>query len=178
MVGAFLDHGIDRLLVMNGHTTNSFLIDQVLRKLRREYGVAVASVDLWREIPDSLWTTLYGDKAGDARGHGAEPLTSLAMYLRPQTMRPDLMAPSGACSVFGLPSVGVTGFRFEGMSVRLPVDAHEINADGMLGGDPTLASAEAGKVIFDTLTASCARLVDHLRNCDPRAPVTPVTHDA
>ena len=30
----FMDHGLDRLLVFNGHTTNLPIIDQVTRKLR------------------------------------------------------------------------------------------------------------------------------------------------
>lgn len=177
MVGAFLDHGIDRLLIMNGHTTNSFLIEQVLRKMRREHGVAVASIDLWRAIPEDLWRGLYGDDAGSARGHGAEPLTSLAMYLRPEAMRPDLMRPSVPARVFDRPAIGVSGFRFNGMEVKLPVDAHEINPDGMLGGDAALASPEKGRAIFEALTQSCARLVAHLHTCDPRAPITPVPHD-
>src|SRR5690606_1235014 len=54
MVMAFLDHGLNRILILNGHSTNAALIDETLRALRRRTGVAVASVDLWRSIPDSL----------------------------------------------------------------------------------------------------------------------------
>lgn len=176
MLGAFLDHGIERLLILNGHSTNAFLIDQVLRKLRRERGVAIASVDLWRSIPDSLWTRLYGEKSVAARGHGAEPLTSLAMYLRPETMRPDLMRASSSATAFGLPARGVSGVEFEDMPVSLPLNAEEVNSDGMLGGDPALASAKSGEIIFEHLTSTCARLVAHLRNCDPRAPISAGLH--
>lgn len=171
MLGAFLDHGVERLLILNGHTTNASLIDQVVRRIRRERGVAVASIDLWRSIPDSLWTEIHGDAAGRARGHGGDPVTSVSLYLRPEAMRMDLIRPSGRGRAFGLPMTGTTGIAFEGLAVNLPLDAHEVNADGMLGGDATLASAEAGRRIFDHLVAHCAGFAREFARCDPRLPL-------
>jgi creatinine amidohydrolase len=170
MLGAFLDHGIERLLILNGHTTNSTLIDQVQRKIRRERGVAVASIDLWRSIPDGLWNEIHGGDASRARGHGADPLTSLGLYLYPEKMRPDLIRPSVAAKALGLVETSTAGVRFEGVPVNLPLDAHEVNADGMLGGDALLASAEAGHRIFDHVTGLVARFAAHMRSCDPRRP--------
>lgn len=170
MLGAFLDHGIERLVILNGHTTNSTLIDQVQRKIRRERGVAVASIDLWRSIPDSLWSDIHGPDAARARGHGADPLTSLGLYLYPEKMRADLIRPSTAATAFGLPGASVAGVKFEGAHVNLPLYAHEVNADGMLAGDALLASAEAGARIFDHVTGFVARFVGHMRRCDPRQP--------
>ncbi|MET0529913.1 MAG: creatininase family protein, partial [Microvirga sp.] len=37
----FLDHAIEHLVVFNGHTTNAPLIDQTLRRIRTERGVAI-----------------------------------------------------------------------------------------------------------------------------------------
>lgn len=170
MLGAFLDHGITRLLVLNGHTTNAPLIDQVLRRLRRQTGVAVASLDLWRAIPDPVWTAAHGENAARARGHGADPLTSLGLYLFPDQARPDLIRPSGKAQAHGLPAT-VAGVSFEGAALHLPLNAEEINADGMLGGDATLASAAAGRLFFDHITGTVARLVAHLQRCDPRDPL-------
>lgn len=175
MVGAFLDHGIERVLILNGHSTNASLIDQVLRKIRAERGVAVASLDLWRAIPDDLWIDIHGADAARARGHGGDPVTSVCMHLFPEKMRPDLARPSSRADAFGLPSLGPSGVRFEGVAVNLPLNAHEVNADGMLGGDPALASAAAGKALVAHLTGLGARLVDHLRRCDPRDPMGAMT---
>lgn len=174
VVGAFLDHGIDRLVILNGHSTNAALIDQVLREIRRERGVVVASIDLWRSIPDSLWRELHGDNADRARGHGGDPITSVYLYLFPDLMRPDLIAPATPGRVFGLPTVGAAGVAFEGVAVNLPLDADEVNGDGMLGGDPRLANAETGRAIFEHLTGHCARFVAHFRQCDPRSLAAPV----
>lgn len=170
MLISFLDHGIERLVILNGHTTNSSLIDQVQRKVRRERGVAVASIDLWRSIPESLWSEIHGDRAANARGHGADPLTSLGLYLYPDKMRPDLMRPSIASPAFRLAATTTAGARFEGVQVNLPLNAEEVNADGMLGGDATIASAEAGSRIFEHVTGVVARFVEHMRHCDPRNP--------
>ncbi|WP_172296219.1 creatininase family protein [Pseudoruegeria sp. HB172150] len=167
-VGAFLDHGVERLIVLNGHSTNAALIDQVLRKIRRERGVAVPTINLWRAIPDSLWRDLHGENAGKARGHGGDPITSVYAYLKPDAMRPDLAKPSVRGNAFGLPIAGTAGVTFEEMPVQLPVDADEVNADGMLGGDPELSSPEIGMAIFDHLTTYCARFIEHFRTCDPR----------
>ena len=170
MLGAFLDHGITRLLVLNGHTTNAPLVDQVQRRLRRETGVAVASLDLWRAIPDAVWAQAHGADAARARGHGGDPLTSLGLYLFPEQARPDLIRPSAPARALGLPAT-VSGATFEGAALHVPLNAEEINAEGMLGGDARLASAEAGRVFFDHLTEKVARLVAHLARTDPRDPM-------
>lgn len=171
MLDAFLDHGIDRLLILNGHSTNAPLIDEVARDLRRARGRMIASVDLWRSVPETLWTEIHGPDAARARGHGGDPVTSVSMYLRADQMRPDLMVPARPAQAMGLPAIGVQGVRLDGLAVNLPLDAHELAPDGMLGGDPLLASAKAGRTIFDHLSAHCARVVDLLRQNDPRAGV-------
>ncbi|MFC7705540.1 creatininase family protein [Plastorhodobacter daqingensis] len=169
MVTAFLDHDIRRILILNGHSTNAALIDEVLRDIRRRTGVIVGSVDLWRAIPDALWAQVHGPEAGRARGHGGDPVTSVSMYLRPDAMRPDLMQAARPAQAMGLPAT-VSGVRFEGAALNLPLDAQELFPDGMLGGDPALASVETGRRIVEHLTGHCARLVAHLRGQDPRDP--------
>ena len=170
MLEAFLDHGINRLVILNGHSTNAPLIDEVTRDLRRARGVAVASVDLWRSIPDTLWTEIHGADAAQARGHGGDPVTSVSIYLRPEQMRPDLMAPARPAQAMGLPANGVQGVRLDGLAVNLPLNADELAPDGMLGGDPRLASAVAGRRIFDHLTTHCARVAAMMRQNDPSNP--------
>lgn len=169
VVGAFLDHGLERLVIFNGHSTNAPLIDEVLREIRRKRGVTVASIDLWRSIPDSLWHALHGKDAGRARGHGGDPITSVCLHLFPDVMRPDLKAPATGGEALGLATTGASGVTFDGVQVNLPLDADEVNPDGMIGGDPDLSTPEIGRAIFDHLTAHCARFVTHFAACDPRS---------
>ncbi|WP_299821817.1 creatininase family protein [uncultured Jannaschia sp.] len=174
MVEAFLDHGLDRILILNGHSSNAALIDETLRDIRRASGIAVASIDLWRSIPNELWTRLHGERSDEARGHGGDPITSVCMYLHPERMRPELARPSARGKAFGLPMSGTGGVTFDGVPVNLPLDADEVNPDGMIGGDPALASAEIGRAIFEHLADHCARFAVHMAASDPRNPAGPV----
>lgn len=175
MVESFLDHRIDRVLILNGHSSNAPLIDQALRQVRRRQGVAVASIDLWRAIPDSLWKSLFGDDFARVKGHGAEPITSVYSYLFPELLRPDLTRPSVRGTALGLPMTGPAGITFQGQGVYLPLNATEVNPDGMLGGDPTRASAEIGRALVEHLVGFCADFVGHLAGSDPRDPFA--THE-
>lgn len=168
MTTSLLDHGFERLLLVNGHSGNVSLIDQVARKLRRERGVAIASIDLWRSLPDSLWQKLHGADWAKAKGHGGEPLTSVYTYLFPDLLRPDMIRPSGKGLAMGLPMSGPSGVTFDGLAVNLPLEADEVNADGMLGGDATRASADVGRQVVDHLVGLIAGFTRHLAKCDPR----------
>jgi creatinine amidohydrolase len=173
MVTAFLDHGIDRIVVLNGHSTNAPLIEQVLRRLRRETGVAVAAIHLWQALPPDLWNRLHGKDTPQARGHGADPLTSVYLHLFPELVRMDLAPPPGhapkAARIFGLPTEGVRGVAFGGASVQLPLDVTEVTKNGIMAGDPHLARAAIGAEIVAWLTDFSSRFVAHLRECDPRS---------
>lgn len=169
MITSFLDHGLNRILIVNGHSTNAPLIDEVVRTIRRQQGVAVAWIDLWRSIPDALWTRIHGSNAGRARGHGGDPVTSVSMYLRPDAMGAGPPPPAAVpARALGLPAT-VSGVSFDGLPVGLPLDAHELCPNGVLTGDPGLSSAEAGRLIVEHLVDHCARFVAHLRASDPSA---------
>ncbi|MCO5731578.1 creatininase family protein [Rhizobium sp. SSA_523] len=171
---SFLDHGHERLLIFNGHTTNAPLIDQVCRKLRLEKGVLIPALNIWQSLPESLWNRLYADGAARVRGHGGEPMTSVYMHLFPDLVREGAMrdpAPRG--TVFGLPIGGVSATRFEGLPVQIPLDCTEVDPSGMLGGLASLASAEKGEVIVDHIVSHTARLMRHLAGFDPRHAVQP-----
>jgi creatinine amidohydrolase len=170
VVTAFLDHGIDHLVILNGHTTNAPLIDQAVRGIRRTTGVVVPSINLWQCLPDTVWREIHGADAAAVRGHGGDPVTSAYLHLFPDLVRPDLVRPSGRRPAFGLPTVGPAGVRFEASTVQMPLDCTEINADGMLGGDASRASAAAGARIVAEIVGFCARFVTHFRGCDPRDP--------
>lgn len=170
VVGAFLDHGIDHLVVLNGHTTNAPLIDQALRAIRRDTGVVVPLINLWQCLADDTWRAIHGPDAPAVRGHGGDPVTSSYLHLFPDLVRMDLVQPSVRAPAFGLPTIGPAGVRFEGATVQLPLDCTEVNADGMLGGDATRASAAAGERIVDEIVGTCTRFVRHFRACDPRDP--------
>lgn len=170
MLESLLQHGLHHLLIVNGHGGNAPLISQLARELRREYGVMIPSIDLWTAVPDRLLRELFG--CASVRGHGGEPISSVAMHLFPTLCRPDLRvakAPRG--QVMGLPVRGVSGASFGDLRVNLPLDADEIDPNGLLGGTAELASARAGERLSGEIVETLARLIEHLQRTDPRASV-------
>lgn len=165
-----LDHGLDRLLVFNGHSGNHPLIDETLRLLRAERGVVVPWVNVWRMIPPELWKSVHGENAARAQGHGADPMTSVYRHVFPEKMRPDLAdAPNPGRTLLGLPTAGLAAVRFKGMDVNVPIDVTDHCDNGIVSGDPALASAEAGKAFADHIVATTVALVEHLKTVDPRS---------
>lgn len=178
MLTGFLDHGHERLLVFNGHTTNSTLIDQVARKLRAERGVMIPWINVWRLVPESLWSALFGEEAARVRGHGGEPMASVYAHLFPDLMRPDLRTRRTARNnALGLPIRGILGARFEEGEVQMPIDCHEVDPSGVLGGHSEAATAERGKALADHIVGYTARLMRHLAQQDPRLSPQPALQE-
>jgi creatinine amidohydrolase len=164
VIDSFLDHGLDRLLVFNGHSGNSPLIDEVSRTVRAERGVFVPWVNVWRMIPPDVWKQAHGDNAAKAQGHGADPMTSVYLHLKPELVRGDLVqAPAPGGTVLGMPTAGLAAGRLGGLEVNLPLAVTDHCANGIVSGDPRLSSPAAGKLFADHVVAQTSRLVEHLK---------------
>jgi creatinine amidohydrolase len=168
----FLDHGLLRLVIVNGHSGNYPLIDQVIRKLKRERAVLVPCINLWRSIPPALWREMDGDAPN--RGHGADPLTSVYLHLFPELMRMDLAEPARAAGeLLGLPTTGLAAVRFQGQEINLAVDVTDHTANGITAGDPKRASAAKGARITAHLVDHLVAFAQHMKAADPQAPTPP-----
>ena len=167
MIVNFLDHDLTRIVILNGHSGNAGLIDQTVRKLRRERGVLVPAIHLWRSIPASLWEELHGSNAAAVKGHGAEPLTSVYKALLPELLRPDLaQAPAPGGSLIGLPTAGLDSVTFKGMNVSLAVNVDDHCPNGITSGDPTQSSADKGEKIVQYLVDLSAGLMEHMKTAE------------
>jgi creatinine amidohydrolase len=170
MIEAFLDHGLEHIVICNGHSTNAPLIADVCHGLRRTRGVIVPNINLWRTVPDQVWQDLHGDNMQKARGHGADPVTSVAMHLTPDLMRMDLLQRQPRKQAFGLPIVNqFSGIHFEGSVIDVPLDVSAVAADGIGSGDPTLCNGEIGKGFARWLVGYVAQFITFFREQDPRA---------
>lgn len=168
MITAFMDHGVKRLVICNGHTTNAPLISQVVQALRRESGIRIPSVNLWRSLPDEIWRRAHAQNADAARGHGADPMTSVYMHLIPGSIRLDSMTSPRRRQIWGLTAApNFAGVAFDGVNVELPLDALEVEPTGVGGGDPAVASARAGMVMTEWLVDWLVRFIQHFRSRDP-----------
>jgi len=167
VIDNFLDHGLDRLLIFNGHTGNNPCIDEVSRLVRAERGVIVPWLNIWRSITPEIWREAHGPDAAKAQGHGADPLNSVYMHLFPALLRPDLaQAPNPGGTVAGLPTAGLTGVKFRGIEMHAPVTVADHAPNGIVGGDPARASAAAGERIARHVIDTGVGLVQHLQTAD------------
>ncbi|WMS43499.1 creatininase family protein [Acuticoccus sp. MNP-M23] len=169
MIVNFLDHDLVKVVILNGHSGNAALIDMTVRRIKKERGILVPAIHLWRSVPDSVFNPLYGDDAPRAKGHGADPLTSVYKHLFPDMMRPDLEERPGEFgTMIGLPTAGLGAVKFKGVDVTMPVDVTDRCANGIAGGDPAVASADKGEAIVNYLVTFCADFVAHLEGADTR----------
>jgi creatinine amidohydrolase len=165
----FIDHGLRRLVILNGHSGNAPLIDRVTRAIRMERGIVVPSVNLWRLQTPEVWSKAYGVPAGQGFGHGAEPLGSVYTHYFPALMRPDLAErPAAGKTFMGFPTAGFGAVKFRGIDIAMPLDVTDVTDNGIAGGDPTLASAEAGRQIAEHIISTVADFVRAFRDAaDP-----------
>ena len=155
-------HRLTRIIVINGHGGNVQAVHDTAQVVFRETGALIPSFYLWR-VGDSLLPGIVGEEvAKKAAGHGADPLTSVAMHLFPALMRPDLTPdPTPLQQVMGMPAVSFGVARFEGAEIAVPVEYNAVAPDGVRGGDPRLCSADTGAKMVEALTEVAARFVAH-----------------
>ena len=170
----FLDHGYTRIVILNGHSGNYPLVDQVIRSVRDKYGLLVPCINLWRSFPDDVWTTAHGDYGKRAFSHGGDPVTSVYMHYFPQLTHADrAKKPEPAGRLAGLTVAGLAGVTFNGVEIGMPVNVDDRCPDGIVTGDPERASADKGGIFARHLVAFCSDFVAHFRNSDPVvAPMT------
>jgi creatinine amidohydrolase len=163
VLGCLLRHDFKRIIVINGHGGNVQAIHEATQPIWRERGVLIPSFYLWRVGYGLLPGILGAETAARASGHGADPLTSVAMALFPEWVRPDLVPePLPVPSVAGMTITGFGTARFEGAEIALPLEVESFAPNGVWGGDPRLASAETGAALVEKLTEIGARLAAHV----------------
>ena len=91
MLGCLIRHDLTRLIVINGHGGNVQAIHDATQPFWVQRQILIPSFYLWR-VGYGLLPGIVGDeKAKLVSGHGADPLTSVAMHLfsAPDAPRPD-----------------------------------------------------------------------------------------
>jgi creatinine amidohydrolase len=157
-----LRHGLTRLIVISGHGGNVDAVHQATIEIRRTRGVVIPNLYLWRMANPLLAEILGPEAAARSTGHGADPLTSLAMHFFPDIVRTDLIPePQPRPQAMGLAVSGIPTVRFGGTDIHLPLEIYDVAPGAVWLGDPRLCSAATGAALADRLAKVGADFVRH-----------------
>ncbi len=166
MCQSLIEHGITKILFVNGHGGNSALIEMLGRKLRREKQVMVGKYDIWQTMTLEMKKNLYGENADKAMGHGGEPVTSVMHYLNPENMRMDLAGTEDRKKTwqeFDMYSVGKT--KILGTEAMIYFDMSDMTSRGCLA-DPYIGDKEKGQVIYERMVEVGIEFVHRMERSD------------
>ncbi|HRP06977.1 MAG TPA: creatininase family protein [Gemmatimonadales bacterium] len=145
LVESLIDHGVDKLVILNGHGGNDFR--QIIRELQGEVPILVAQVN-WYQVADAR------EHFAEPGDHAGELETSVTMHLRPELVRPLSEAGPGAARQFT-----VRGFR-EGWAWT---PRHWVSVTDDTGvGDPRQATAAKGAAFLEAVVEKIATFLVEL----------------
>jgi len=167
MLGCLLRHNLTRIIIINGHAGNVQAIHTATQKIWLDRGLLIPSFYLWRVAFGLLPKILGPENARRASGHGADPLSSVAMHLFPDLIRHDLIPAGKPPETFrGLKVSGFGTLDFEGVDIAVPLEVGDTAPNGVTSGDPRLASTETGAAVVEQLTEIGARLAARVASWD------------
>ena len=164
IVKSLIHHGIDRVLIINGHGRNSAILNDLCLRVRYETGALISHVDWFKIVHAHLETVGLVRPAGSRPlAHASELETAVMLALaeeqgrelvwmdRARIGRRDPILFEGAHELEIAPAETPISVRFEPFGAYYPslgLDGTEHSDDGMLG-DPTPATAETGRKVLE-----------------------------
>ncbi len=151
LLPSIADHGIRKLVILNGHGGNDF--KQIIRELQPSTSILLAQVNWWQVVPAAQ----YFDEPGD---HAGELETSAMLHLRPDLVRPLESAGLGKAKRHR-----IAAFR-EGWA-WMPRRWTQVTDDTGVG-NPSRATREKGALFFGAVAESLGAFLYDLAAADPR----------
>jgi len=170
---SLIHHGFNRLIFVNGHTSNQKVLDPVMRQLRYETGALIGVFRPYGERYLGLIEDVMENSAEETPGwHASEEETSIMMAYRPENVHMDRAVDARAHAPSWMPeafqkSDATWDAQFKGYEYfYFPMD-HDEMADYGVIGNPFRASPEKGQEIFRRFSEYLAEAIVELR----KAPV-------
>lgn len=147
---SLIEHGVTKILFINGHAGNDSILEWVGRDIRREHNLVLGRLNIWRTMPASEKAKLYGDKAAKV-AHGGGQVDAVIRYLHGDCVKEELAGDPDIVrkwEEFELTGVGKT--KIGGMEACIYTNLEDLSVQGSLG-DPFASTAEIGKAYFDRM---------------------------
>ncbi len=157
VVKSVAHHGFRKVLLVNGHGSNRPLVEVVARQATMDYDVVCAGFSYFEIALEAIREVRESPKGWVA--HADEIETSLYLHLRPEGVRRELAEAENNM----IPS----DFWWQDLDGGGRIGMMEwwstFSESGVLG-DPTLASAEKGKRLYEAATHELAKLIDEFKD--------------
>lgn len=149
-------HGFKRILIADGHGSNMPILELVARRTILETG-ALCGCFIWPSLAIKEIREVRESERG-GMSHACELETSVYLHLdgervRKSKIRKDMNLPASEFIWLDL---------LEGSPVRMMDHWSRFSKSGV-SGDPTLATAEKGKIIFEAVVEAFLRLVKEFK---------------
>ncbi len=146
-------HGFEKILLVNGHGSNSPLIDLVARKTV----LATKSLCFATNYFNFLWPAFEKIRESKVIAHADEFETSLYLHLAPDRVRMDLAVEDNdrMGRFVSSDSTGNYPVRFNDFWGRW--------TETGVHGDATKGTAEKGRILFEAAVSGLVELIDELR---------------
>lgn len=144
------DHGVRKLVILNGHGGNDF--KQMIRELQPSTSLVLTQVNWYQAVPAAGFFDEPGDHAGELE-------TSVTLHVRPDLVRPLDTAGSGKARTHR-----IRGFR-EGWA-WMPRPWVKVTDDTGVG-DPSKSTSAKGFAYFTAVTEKLGAFFFELAAADP-----------
>jgi creatinine amidohydrolase len=166
---SLIHHGFNRLIFVNGHTSNTKVTDSVMRNLRYETGALIAMFKPYGERYLGLIEDLMENPPEETPGwHASEQETSIMLAYNAANVKMDRAVSATAHAPAWLPdafakSDGAWDAQFKGYEYfYFPMDHNEFADHGVIG-NPLRATADKGEQVFERFSSYLAEAVAELR---------------
>jgi creatinine amidohydrolase len=159
-------HGFTHILIVNGHGSNASVADLAARRVVLESGAICGAMSPNAAIDPTLAEPAFSHMRRSVSGgvaHAGEYETAMMLHLRP-----DLVVMDRAVEERGQITLEYFNWDHPGPSVLSWQDWWSRMSESGVCGDPSVASADFGRALFETTVENLIRFVREFRTIPVR----------